>query len=221
MSARLLLAALILLGACKKNAVPLSQVPGHDALAQDTTPKQAQRLIPAESYLRSYLMIFGSTDPLQTQTALRATTTSLFDSWTDYLAALGVPDYKLDAPRQGQTNALMVAAFERLGVALCDRSLELDLQKPVGQRQVYDFAIDDQPMTADRFAQGFDVLHRTFLGYPLALAPADRADRFFALFQQRVASSKAPGAPKKLTANQAGWASMCYGMVRHPEFHLY
>ena len=29
---------------------------------------------------------------------------------------------------------------------------------------------------------GFDVLHRTFLGYPVKLAPPDRVERFHTLF---------------------------------------
>ncbi|WP_437742083.1 hypothetical protein WME73_42910 [Sorangium sp. So ce302] len=41
---------------------------------------------------------------------------ALFDSWGDYLAALGLPDHGLDLPRATQTNALMLAAFERLGI---------------------------------------------------------------------------------------------------------
>ena len=68
----------------------------------------------------------------------------------------------------------------------------------------------------------FDVLHRTFLGYPVSLAPTDRVNRFFKLYTDVVAAHGAMGAPKsRFTPAEAGWAAMCYGLIRHPEFHLY
>ena len=77
--------------------------------------------------MRTYLHLFGGLAPLEFQKRARGSDgASLFDTWDDYVSALGFPDYRLDVPRQTQTNALMVATFERLGVALCDRALEHD-----------------------------------------------------------------------------------------------
>jgi hypothetical protein len=77
------------------------------------------------------------------------------------------------------------------------------------------------PMSDADFAARFDVLHRTFLGYPAALAPPERAPRYFALYRD-IAANHAKALPKsRFTADQAAWAAVCYGLVRHPEFHLY
>jgi len=77
-------------------------------------------------------------------------------------------------------------------------------------------------MDATRFAAPFDVLHRTFLGYPASLAPTDRAARFLALYQDTVKRHAAADAPKsRLLPEQAGWATVCQGLIRHPEFQLY
>jgi hypothetical protein len=69
------------------------------------------------------------------------------------------------------------------------------------------------------FARNFDVMHRTFLGYPAKLAPTDRTARFYKLYKD-VAALPQPG-NARFTANEAGWAAVCYGLVRHPEFQLY
>lgn len=206
-------------------STPVTSIPGHETLAQDNTPKEGPRLMPAETYIRSYLALFGDLAPRDVEQRARAMDGSaLFDTWNDYLAALGLPDYRVDGPRGTQTNALMMATFERLGVALCDRAAERDLRAslPVAQRAVY--AFDGAPTGVDLagFTSRFDVLHRTFLGYPAALAPSARTGRFYQLYRDTVARHQAPGAPaSRLTPEQAGWATVCYGLVRHPEFHAY
>jgi hypothetical protein len=204
---------------------PVSMIPGHETLPQDTTPKEGPRLMPAETYIRSYLQLFGGLAPLEVQERARGRDgAALFDAWNDYLASLGLPDYRFDLPRNEQTNALMMATFERLAVVLCDRAVETDLRgsTPVDRRVI--FAFDGTPAGLDRagFASRFDVLHRTFLGYPARLAPTDRVGRFYTLYQQTVARHAAPGAPaSRFTPEEAGWAAVCYGLARHPEFHAY
>jgi hypothetical protein len=182
--------------------------------------------------MRTYLHLFGGLAPLEVQKRARgAEGNGLFDTWDDYVSALGFPDHRLDIPRQIQTNALMVATFERLGVALCDRAVEHDLRPAKGQgpereRVIFAFDLPAGPLDAREFAPRFDVLHRTFLGYPAALAPRAREPRFFALYEA-IVSEHAKDAPNghagksRFTPQEAGWAAVCYGLVRHPEFHLY
>jgi hypothetical protein len=186
-------------------------------------------MVPPEVYMRTYLRLFGGLAPLDAQKRARAGDGgNLFDTWDDYVSALGFPDYRLDVPRQTQTNALMMATFERLGVALCDRAVEHDLRPvkgqgmlPESQRLVFAFDLPSGPLDAKEFAPRFDVLHRTFLGYPASLAPPQRAERFYRLYEQ-IALEHAKEAPKsRFTPQEAGWAAVCYGLVRHPEFHLY
>lgn len=204
-------------------AVPVASLPGHGALVVDTAPKADLRMVPAEAYVRTYLQLFGGLAPLEVQKKARgADGGQLFDTWADYLATLGLPDHKTDLPRATQTNALMLATFERLGAALCDRAVEHDLRghKP---RVIFDFDAPDK-VDAAAFAPRFDVLHRTFLGYPAKLAPGREA-KFFALFQgtlARHATDPKSGKDKpKLAPNEAAWAVVCEGLVRHPEFQLY
>ncbi len=226
--------ALALLGAgagCGTPAVvpreAAAPLPERGRAALDATPKEERRLVPAEAYVRTYLQLFGGLAPLEVQRRARgADGGALFDTWDDYLSALGFPDYRLDLPRGTQTNALMIAAFERLGVALCDRAVEHDLQgkapPPVSARVVFAFEPPGGEVTDAAFAPGFDVLHRTFLGYPARLAPPGREAGFLALYHDTVARHAAPGAPRsRFTPAQAGWAAVCQGLVRHPEFHLY
>jgi hypothetical protein len=229
MSARGSVFALIVLAAigCGNDAGPmvaLKTIPGHDALLEDTTPKQSPRLLPPEVYIHTYLQLFGGLSPMQTQMAAQAQDkTQLFDTWNDYLASLGLPDYRIDIPRATQTNALMLATFERLGIALCDRAVEHDLQSTTATdaKLIFDFDAPDM-LDAAAFGDRFDVLHRTFLGYPAKLAPADRVAKFFGLYNDTVMRHAAKGATKsRFTPSQAGWANVCYGLVRHPEFHLY
>jgi hypothetical protein len=191
---------------------------------QDTAPKAEPRMVPPEAYMRTYLTLFGGLAPVEVQKKARgADGAQLFDAWDDYFAALGFPDYRIDMPRATQTNALMVATFERLGVALCDRAVEHDLKANalLVERTVFAF---ETPKVVDRaaFDPRFDVLHRTFLGYPAKLAPPERGERFFALFQDVMKRHEKPGTPKsRFTPSEAGWASVCYGLIRHPEFQLY
>ncbi len=226
---RTLLASMMLLAAaCSKSSPsePVAQGPAPEPLppghgvAQDTTPKEGPRLIPAETYIRTYLTLFGGLSPLGAQAALQGKDgTQLFDAWTDYLGTMGMPDYRYDTARLSQTNTLMMATFERAGVALCDRALEHDLGA-ARPRLIYDFDIPTTPITQSQFTPMFDVLHRTFINYPAALAPTDRTNRFWKLYQDTVAAH-AKVAGSRFTPAQAGWANVCYGLVRHPEFHLY
>jgi len=208
--------------ACSKSApaeppAPEPLAPGHGVL-QDTTPKEGPRLISSEAYIRTYMTLFGGLSPLGTQAALQGKDgVQLFDTWSDYLGTIGMPDYRYDTARLSQTNTLMMATFERVGVALCDRALEHD--RTVKPRLVYDF---DMPgtLTAADFAPRFDVLHRTFVNYPASLAPTDRTNRFFQLYQDTVKQHPAVKG-SRFSPAEAGWAAVCYGLIRHPEFHLY
>jgi hypothetical protein len=208
---------------------PKTALPSHGVLAEDVAPKEDLRMVPPEAYMRTYITLFGGLAPLDVQKRARgADGGQLFDTWDDYVSALGFPDYRLDIPRQSQTNALMVATFERLGVALCDRAVEHDLKVPKGGEQpalkdrvVFAFDLPKGALDAGAFAPRFDVLHRTFLGYPSALAPPQRVARFFQLYRD-IASNHAKVDPKsRFSPDEAGWAAVCYGLVRHPEFHLY
>jgi hypothetical protein len=207
--------------------VPAAPLPETGRTPEDVTPKQDRRLVPAEAYVRTYLQLFGGLAPLEVQRRARGgDNNAIFDTWDDYLSALGFPDYRLDLPRGTQTNALMIAAFERLGVALCDRALERDLKaKPppfVKDRLVFAFDPPAGEVSAAAFAPGFDVLHRTFLGYPARLAPPGRQAAFFDLYRATAARHAEKGAPRsRFTPAESGWAAVCYGLVRHPEFHLY
>lgn len=205
-------------------SVSLDSIPGHDTLAQDTSHKEAPRLVPAEAYMRTYLMLFGGMTALQAQTQLTGGGGGLFDNWASYLGALGLPNYTLELPRKEETNALMIATFERLGVALCDKAIEKDLKGsplvPVEQRLIYAFDVPATVLDEAGFAPRFEQLHRRFLGYPVKLAPTDdRQARFFALYQDTVKNHSATGS--RFKAVEAGWAAVCQGLIRHPEFHLY
>ena len=213
---------------------PVVSIPGHDKIAIDTAPKEELRLVPAEAYMRTYLQLFGGLAPLEVQKRARGGDgAQLFDTWDDYLSTLGFPDYRNDLPRGAQTNALMVATFERLGVALCDRAVEHDLvtkgkgktatpPPAVKDRVVFAFELPAGPVDTAAFTSRFDVLHRTFLGYPAALAPTDRIAHFFELYTGTVSRHTAATAEKsRFTPEELGWANVCYGLVRHPEFHLY
>lgn len=209
----------------------IKTLPGHDTLAQDTAPKEGPRMVPPEVYLRSYLKIFGNKTPLDVQadakTKINNADMGLFDTWADYLALLGLPDYAIDIPRAGQTNTLMMATFERLGIALCDRAIEKELKAnpalPVAERNVFAFEVPADAINEAGFAERFDILHRGFLGYPAALAVTEnRTGKYFKLYQDAVAKYSAADAPAtRFTPAEAGWAAVCYGLVRHPEFHLY
>jgi hypothetical protein len=214
---------IVLVAACAGSgriapSAPAPLPPGQ-SVAIDTTPKERRRMIPPEVYLRAYLGWFGGLAPLDVQS--RARPKGLFDAWDDYLAAIGLPDYKLDLPRQVQSNTVMRATLGRLGEALCVRAAERDLHgkpPPRPERVVYAFDVVHAP-DRDQFTERFDVLHRLFLGYPARLAPADRVPRFYALYQgvaARHADRKQP-----LTADETAWAAVCTALVQHPETELY
>jgi hypothetical protein len=194
-------------------------------VAQDATPAEDMRLMPAEAYLRTYLQLAGGGPPLDVQQRARGNDNArLFDNWNDYAAALGLPDHRNDLPRASETNALMIATFDRLAIALCVRAALHDLRGnlPPGQRQIFAFAGVPAPTSAQAFLPAFDVLHRTFLSYPAALAPAQRSERFFSLFRATWAHHEQAPLPKpRLTPVEAGWAAVCVGLARHPEFHVY
>ncbi len=241
LSLQLALAAFSLL-ACAKNpestenptpavqSTPAQDLPGHGSLAQDRTPKEGPRLLPVEVYMQAYLDIFGAISPLAAELAARGKDgTAIFDTWREYLASLGIPDYEKDIGRVTQTNAMMLATFERVGIALCDRAVERDIKAAalVGleQRAVFAFDLTAGPPTAEEFAARFDVMHRTFIGYPASLAPSTtaglRTKRFYDLYNETVTRHSTAAAPKGFTPAEAGWAAVCYGLVRHPEFHTY
>ncbi len=214
--------ALLVIVGCSGAIAPSDHaMPPHRTVAIDTSPKLRRRLVPPEAYLRSYLAWFGGLAPLDAQARLKPR--GLFDAWDDYLAALGLPDYKIDLPRATQTNTLMIATFGRLGEALCDRAAEHDLhgkaRPPIDKRVVFAFDPTPAPPTDDEFAARFDVLHRTFLGYPAALAPPGRVARMAALYRDVVRRHQGGKGP--LTADETGWAAVCTALVRHPEAELY
>lgn len=210
-------------------AGPVTPLNAGASVAEDSAPKNDLRLVPPEAYMRTYLQIFGGLVPMDAQKRARGGDgAQIFDTWDDYVSALGLPDYRLDIPRQVQTNALMVATFERLGIALCDRAVEHDLMTikgaappPIAQRLVFAFDAPPTVVDAQGFAPRFDVLHRTFLGYPAAMAPPDRMGRFFQLYQDTAAGHAKADPKSRFNPTQAAWAAVCYGLVRHPEFHLY
>jgi len=183
----------------------------------DQSLKTRRRMVPPEVFLRAYLTWFGGLAPLEV--VKRARGNDLFEQWVDYLVALGLPDYQLDTPRVTQSNPIMLAAIGRLGEALCVRSAEHDLHAhtPLEQRVVFAFDPMSEPSLPE-FASRFDVLHRTFLGYPANLAPAGRVDRFFALHRQ-VAANHASN--PKLSPDELGWVAVCTALVEHPEAGLY
>ena len=214
-------ALLLCLAACGAGAITpstTSALPAHQTRMLDTTPKERRRMVSPEVYLRAYLGWFGGLVPLDVQN--RARPKGLFDAWDDYLSALGLPDYKTDLPRQSQSNTLMLATLGRLGEALCVRAAEHDLHDrttPAGARVVFAFEPVADPSAA-QFAERFDVLHRSFLGYPAALAPPDRTRRYHALFTAVAAHHTAR---QPLSPDETAWAAVCAALIQHPEAGLY
>jgi hypothetical protein len=210
-------ASLLVLAACGASAVKPSApqpLPPAREIVLDTTPKEHRRMVPPEVYLRAYLGWFGGLAPLDVQA--RARPKGLFDAWDDYLAALGLPDYKIDLPRQTQSNTLMLATLGRLGEALCVRAAEHDLHAKLPP-VLFTFA-GARVQSFDDFVPRFDILHRTFLGYPVRLAPPDRAQKFFALYSDVAQRHKAKN---PLSPDETAWAAVCSALVQHPEAELY
>lgn len=215
------LALVLAIAACGGAVMSPSEpaaLPSHETTMLDRTPKERRRMVAPEVYLRAYLGWFGGLAPLDVQN--RARPKRLFDAWDDYLSALGLPDYKTDLPRQTRSNTLMLATLGRLGEALCARAAEHDLhgdRTPVARRVV--FAFDVAPDSDDAFTQRFDILHRTFLGYPAKLAPGDRVAKFHILFTE--VAARHAGAKNPLTADETAWVAVCAALVQHPEAELY
>ena len=213
--------ALVVLAACGGSSVIHGQqatpLPVHPSTSIDLGPPVARaRMLPPEAFLRAYLQWFGGLAPAEVQKRGGP----LFGRWEDYLAALGLPNYAYEFPRVSQTNTLMVASLDRLAEALCVRAAEHDLhqQPPLDQRVVFAFASRPQWAFGD-FVTDLDVLHRTFLGYPLQLAPEGRAGRFYALFEQVRSNHAQVAAP--LTADEMAWVAVCKALVVHPEAEIY
>lgn len=195
---------------------PLEPVAVHPPTSREVLapPGPQRRMVPPEAFLRAYLMWFGGLAPLDVQKRGGA----LFDQWQDYLAALGLPDYAHDFPRVSQSNPMMLATLDKLAEVLCVRSVEHDLHQRAAPRVVFTFDPPPHPSLAD-FALGFDVLHRTFLGYPASEAPDGRIGRFYSLYQQ-VASEHATSAGT-LTPDETGWVAVCTALAIHPEAEVY
>lgn len=204
-------------------AVNVSDIPGHEGMGIDARRTQGPRTMAAEVYLRSYMNLFGLSNPEEIEKVARGSNgRQLFETWADHLAALGLPDYSADIARAHETNALMLGAYERLGMALCERAVERDLRPGGdGKRTVFNFTMPADPFDRAAFDAGFDSLHRTVLGYPAKLAPATRGEGFFKLYSTVVSHHGEAAVVSKLSPQEAGWAIVCQGLVRHPEFHLY
>ena len=148
--------------------------------------------MPPEAYTaRRTARWFGGLAPLDVQTKARGR--GMFDAWDDYLAALSAcPITAPDLPRAMQSNTLMAATLGRLGEALCARAAEHDLHGKIRRRSPQRVVVrvrghrrrpDPTPSSPTRI----DVLHRTFVGYPLSLAPAERTAKLSALYRAVVA----------------------------------
>jgi hypothetical protein len=188
----------------------------------ETAPEEPARLVPPEVLLRTWVRLFGTDQPLEAEKRARGGDgKKTFDTWNDYLSTLGFPDYRNDLPRANETNALMVATFERLAEALCDRALERELRAklPMAQRMVYAFEVPAQPLDHASFDTRFDVLHREMLGYPAALA-SGRSDKFFGLYRT-VVDRHTKVKEGRLSPSEAGLVAVCTALARHPELHLY
>ena len=85
--------------------------------------KEKPRLVPPETIIRTYLQIFGGLSPLEAERALQENGGGTFTRWNDYLDALGLPDHQEDLPRKRQTDQIMLASLERIGIALCSHCI--------------------------------------------------------------------------------------------------
>lgn len=209
--------------------------PVFQATPRESFVPREPRLVPAETLIRSYTAIFGDLIPPEIRKNYSVgNRKGRYFGWEEHLSALGLPDYHRDLPRVTQTNTIMVAEFERLATMLCDRSANRDLvpQPPpktppdaelkelvqVSAPPVFAFAVKPGPLTAAEFKPRFDVLHRTFLGYPVELAPRERLAEFHALYTRVEERHRVE---KKGRPFVSAWSSVCQGLARHPEFHHY
>jgi hypothetical protein len=216
-------ALVLLLCGCAPAIIPGRTItPAVVVHAVETAPQEPARLVPPEVLLRTWVRLFGASLPLDADKRARGSDgRKVFDGWNDYLSALGLPDYRNDLPRATGTNALMLATWERIGEALCERGVERELRgKPpigIGQRVLFAFELPPQPLDRKAFDTRLDVLHRELLGYPLRLAPPSRAERFFALYTDVVARHDST----RLSPTEAGISAVCVALLRHPEASLY
>lgn len=233
------LAPLLMVAGCRSAPPELVKPREQPAAAVQTAPRESfepreARLVAAETLIRSYTAIFGDLMiPEHRKGYDVSNRNARYFGWQEHLSALGLPDYLQDLPRVTQTNTVMVAEFERLAATLCDRAANKDLRpganKPltpelkalvqVEAPPVFAFQAKPGPITLDEFRPRFDVLHRTFLGYPAELAPPERTPEFHALYTQVEARHRkeGKGAPPFVSA----WSAVCQGLSRHPEFHHY
>lgn len=206
----------------------IAEAPRESFVARET------RLVPAEVLIHSYTQIFGDLMLPEVRAPYdEAARRGAYFGWDQHLAALGLPDYTRDLGRATQTNTIMAAAFERLGVILCDRAAGRDLYsrspKPlppaarglafVEPRTVFAFEPRPAPLSEADFGPRFDVLHRTFLGYPARLAPPERLHEFFAVYKK--VESRHVALKQGQAPHVSAWSAVCQGLVRHPEFHHY
>jgi hypothetical protein len=202
-------------------AAPADDLHAKGSSPVDRSRGEGRRLLPAEVQLRAFTEAFGDLPPAEVEALVRAGDPKSFDRFRDYLASLGLPDPSDDVPRAEAPNAMLLAVQERLGAALCERSLARERAIPVDARAIFAFDVAGEPTAAD-FATRFDLLHRTFLGYPAALAPASRVARFRELFVavMRTTSARAAARPT-VTPVEAAWVAVCHALVRHPEYVTY
>lgn len=200
--------------AMKQSALTAVRAPGASSTGGGD---QQPRMVPPEAFLRAYLAWFGNGGPYDV--FLRARGDDLFDRWPDYLAALGLPDHHVDAPRLTRSNTVMRAVIGRMAEALCVRAAQHDLHERSAMNRRLIFAADaGENPTRSQFERMFDVLHRTFLGYPSSFAPRGRVDRFHQLYR-RIAADRERNAG--LTADETAWAGVCTALVQHPEASVY
>ena len=107
-------------------------------------------MVPPEVYLRAYLTWFGGLAPLDVQA--RARGKALFDAWDDYLAALGLPDYRIDLPRadaEQHADARDARPARRGAVRARRRARPARQEAAADQRVVFAFDVDAQPSDAE------------------------------------------------------------------------
>jgi hypothetical protein len=190
----------------------------------------------AESLVASYTAIFGDLMDLDArEQADRQSRSARYYGWSERLSALGLPDYTRDLPRVTQTNTIMVGAFEQIASTLCDRAALRDLVPTrasvkaiapeqqalayVDAQRVFDFEPKLAPLAESDFGPRFDVLHRTFLGYPAGLGPPERTHEFFVLYKD--VEQRHGAANRGHMPHVVAWSAVCQALTRHPEFHHY
>jgi len=213
-----------------------SALPAPAATPRESFVPREPRLVPAEVLIHSYTAIFGDLLPPEIRKNYGAANAEgRYFGWEQHLSALGLPDYPRDLPRVTQTNTVMVAAFEGLAATLCDRAALHDLTPrlrdatlapelaalvQVKAPPLFAFDAPPGPITIDAFRPRFDVLHRSFLGYPVDLAPPERVADFHALYTEVEARHRG-GQKSSVPPPVAAWSAVCQGLARHPEFHHY